>query len=84
MRTTVTLDPDVAAFLQRSMRERHLTFKDALNDAVRAGMSGRRGATRQPFPTHAMGEPKVDVTHALRLAGELEDQELSARLRRDA
>lgn len=31
-----------------------------------------------------MGEPFVDVTKALRLAGELEDQELASRLARGA
>lgn len=84
MRTTVTLDPDVAAFVQTTMRERGLTFKQALNDAIRSGMSTRRSSTRRPFPTHDMGEASVDVTKALRLAGELEDQELAARVARGA
>ncbi|MGH8970683.1 MAG: antitoxin [Actinomycetes bacterium] len=84
MRTTVTLDPDVQALVDRAMRERGLTFKQAVNDAIRAGMGGSRAAAPSPFPTHDMGEPLVDVTKALRLAGEIEDQELSARLARGA
>ena len=80
MRTTVTLDPDVEALIKRAMRDRGVTFKRALNDAVRAGVAGQRPASQEPHPTYDMGEPVVDVTKALRLAGELEDQERAARL----
>lgn len=62
------------------MRERGLTFKQAINDAIRAGMGSRRRAPTGPLPTYDMGPPVVDVTKALRLVGELEDQELAARL----
>jgi hypothetical protein len=84
MRTTVTLDPDVEAFIARAMRDRGLTFKEAINAAIRAGMNppGQTGAAS--FPTHDMGQPLVDVTKALRLAGELEDLELTGRLTRGA
>ncbi len=33
-------------------------------------------------PVYDMGEPLVDLTKALRLAGDLEDQELAAKLLR--
>ena len=82
MRTTVTLEPDVEAYVKRSMRERGLTFKQALNDAVRSGMGHRADGEQADFPTHDMGEPLVDITKALRLAGELEDQELAGRVAR--
>lgn len=39
MRTTVTLDPDVVAKLQALMRARGLSFMQALNDSVRAGLA---------------------------------------------
>ena len=85
MRTTVTLDPDVETYIRRAMRERGLSFKEAVNDAIRAGMTHPEHASRcRPFSTHDMGEPVVDITKALRLAGELEDQELVARLDRGA
>lgn len=84
MRTTVTLEPDVEAFVKRSMRERGITFKEAVNEAIRAGMGGRSSDAMPLLPAHDMGEPVIDVTKALRLAGELEDQELSARLPRGA
>jgi len=83
MRTTVTLDPDVEALLKRLMRERGLTFKQAVNESIRAGAAGGRASGGAvDFPTHSLGEPLVDVTKALRLAGELEDDELVRRLAR--
>ena len=80
VRTTVTLDPDVAALVRRAMQERGLTFKQALNDAVRAGVASAADRSPAEFPTYDMGPPLVDVTKALRLAGELEDQERASRL----
>jgi hypothetical protein len=80
MRTTVTLDPDTAAAVQRLMRERRITFKQALNDAVRAGLtSSRRRSTRRTESVH-MGRASIPIDRALRLAGELEDEELARRL----
>jgi hypothetical protein len=66
------------------MQERGLTFKQAVNEAIRAGIGVRPTGVGASFPTHDMGEPLVDITKALRLAGELEDQELAARLPRGA
>lgn len=83
MRTTVTLDPDVEALVKRTMKDRGVTFKEAVNGAIRAGMVARTSGT-DPWPSYDMGEPLVDVTKALRLAGELEDHELAARLARGA
>ena len=82
MRTTVTLDPDVEAIVRRAMRERGVSFKQALNDAVRSGT--RETAVTVDFPTFRMGEPLVDLTKAVRLAGAFEDVELAARLARGA
>lgn len=76
MRTTVTLDADTEAVIRRRMRERGVSFKVALNDAIREGLV-KRGA-RPPFrtPTADLGRPAVNLDRALQLAGELEDEEL--------
>ncbi len=37
MRTTVTLDPDVAAKLKQTARDSGISFKEALNTTVRRG-----------------------------------------------
>ena len=78
MRTTVTLDPDVVEGVRSIARKRNISFKAALNDAVRAGLVAERGGNR-PYKVQArpMGlRQDVDLTHALRLAGELEDEEI--------
>jgi hypothetical protein len=82
MRTTVTLDPDVAAKLKQVARERGVPFNAVLNDAVRAGLGGRgRVAGRYRLPARRMGVRRgVDLDLALRLAGELEDAELVRKL----
>jgi hypothetical protein len=38
VRTTITLDPDVAALLERVRKARKLGLKDAINDALRRGL----------------------------------------------
>lgn len=84
MRTTITLDPDVRALVNRAMQERGLTFKQAVNQAIRTGLTSRQVPRGLALPTYDMDAPLVDVTKALRLAGEFEDQELSERLAREA
>jgi Arc/MetJ family transcription regulator len=82
MRTTVTLDEDVAAKLKQTARERGVSFKSALNDALRTGLAGGSPSTRR-FRVQArpMGvRPGVNLDKALRLADELEDAEIMRKL----
>lgn len=82
MRTTVTLDEDVAAALQSVAAERGMSFKETLNAAVRAGLAspgGRSGPYR--MPSRKLGlRPGVNLDKALQLAGELEDEETVRKL----
>jgi hypothetical protein len=80
MRTTVTLDPDTHAVIRRLMRERGLTFKEAVNTAIRAGAAPTRRPRRTPTPAYAMGLPAVPLDKALRIAANLEDEELLRKL----
>jgi hypothetical protein len=41
-RTTVTLDPDLAAELRALARERGVSFKEALNSTLRRGFDERQ------------------------------------------
>jgi hypothetical protein len=78
----VTLDQDVAAKLRLSARERGVSFKAALNDAVRAGLGGGERAVR-PYrmPSRRMGVRQgVDLDRAGRLLDELEDTEIVRKL----
>lgn len=81
MRTTLTLDDDLADDLKRLAAQRGVTFKDAVNQALRTGLAHH--AEPRPFrtPARPMGLRKgVDVTKALRLAAELEDEEVARKL----
>ncbi len=80
MRTTVTLDKDVEALVRRVMRERGLTFKQAVNMAIRQGLTTDSERPAFRTPTFRMGAPRGSLTHALRLAAELEDEELARRV----
>ncbi len=77
----MTLDPDVETLLKALMKERGLSFKEALNQAVRAGLGTRSRSAPFRTPTSRMGfNPAVPWDKALRLAGEAEDDELARRL----
>ncbi len=80
MRTTVTLDPDTEQIVRRRMVERGITFKEALNDAIRDGVAA--GAV-EPFrtATASLGTSTVNLDPALQLAGALEDDDLIRRMR---
>jgi hypothetical protein len=54
MRTTLTLDEDVAAKLKAESRRAGRPFRDVVNDTLRRGLASR-GATgkRQPFKVAA-------------------------------
>ena len=81
MRTTVTIDDDIAIRLETLRRERGLTFKEALNQALRAGLANGRRPQPYTLPTFSMGPPRVDLTKALQLAAALEDEEILRKLR---
>jgi len=86
MRTTVTLDKDVENLLRLAMRERGESFKAVLNDAIREGLRGgssRKAAAYRPM-VFDLGKPSVDLTKALSLAQDLEDQETMSKHRRRA
>jgi hypothetical protein len=77
MRTTVTLDPDVERMLETAIRERGISFKQALNDAVRKGLQGAPGPKRRFVQkTCSMGwDPHFRWDKALALSDAIEDEE---------
>ena len=80
MRTTVTLDPDVAALIQKQMRERQLSFKQAVNAAIRAGL-GEGGGRPFETPTFRMGfDAAIPWDKALALSADLENDALIRKL----
>ena len=82
MRTTVTIDPDLAVKLRRLARERGISFKEALNASLRAGIGTDVGGAR-PYrlrPRALKLRPGIDLDRALRLATTLEDEEIVRKL----
>jgi plasmid stability protein len=85
VRTTLTLDDDLAAALQKKADRTGRSFKEVVNEALRAGLevglvspSPRRYRLR---PAHLGGAPaSADLDKALRMAGALEDEELIRKL----
>jgi hypothetical protein len=81
MRTTVTLDPDVEQIVRRRMRERSVSFKEALNDLFRTG--ARAPGAHKPFrtATASLGVSQVNLDRALQVVADLEDDELVRKAR---
>jgi hypothetical protein len=82
MRTTVTLDADLAAKLKALARERGVTFREVLNAVVRRGLAEGAGQGR-PYRVPALDaglKPGIDLTKALQIAAELEDEEIAREL----
>lgn len=62
MRTTVRLDPEVAAAAERLRRERHIGLGEAVNELARAGLDRGQKTTRFQQRTANVGL-KIDVTN---------------------
>jgi len=71
MRTTVTLEDDVAAQLEREMRKSGKGFKRTINDALRAGFAARKSAAATtPFVVEARAlgiHPGLDYANVAEL-----------------
>lgn len=75
MRTTLTLDDDLAVLLRRKARESGRPFRDVVNDALRAGLAGSAPPIQVEVPEpRRLGRPRVDLTHALAFAASMDDQ----------
>jgi hypothetical protein len=83
MRTTVTLDSDVERLIKDAMRERGISFKEALNEAARVGLRGKEPKRAQKFTqkTFRMGAgQEFRWDKALAVADAIEDEDLSRKL----
>ena len=76
MRTTLTLEPDVAEIVEQEMRRSGQGMKKVVNEALRAGLAaGRVPAQPEPFVVDArpMGlKPGYDYDRMNQLADQLE------------
>ena len=78
MRTTLTIEPTIAQQLRALMRKQKLTLKDAVNEALRAGIPqvGKHPAGRKSFAVvpFSMGlKPGIDPDKISQYADEMYD-----------
>jgi hypothetical protein len=81
VRTTITIEPDVEALIQKIMRERGTSFKEVVNSGLRSGLAPNRERKSFQQRTFAMGSPQdFRWEKALAAADALEDEELVRKL----
>lgn len=85
MRTTLTLDEDVAKILEDEVHRRRLPFKQVVNDAIRRGLAPgmRRFAlsTYRVHPHKTTLRSGIDAGAFNKLVDELEDEAVVAKMR---
>ena len=78
MRTTLTLDDDVAMQLRRKVQQSGRSFKEIVNDVLRRGLLADTPPTdtvvAQP---RSMGRPLIDLSQALSLSTRLDDEKFN-------
>lgn len=57
MRTTLTIDDDLAGILQRMAHQQGHSFKEVVNDLLRAGIAVSEGAAPKRLPIRVIGKP---------------------------
>ncbi len=78
MRTTLTLDPDVVEKLKRRIEDSDVTLQQAVNEALRVGLSAESAKPRERFrvrPWCGGLRPSIDPTRLNQLVDELEVEE---------
>ena len=87
MRTTVTLEPDVAAKLKKLAHRTGRSFKATLNEALRRGLVAQeRAVARRPFVVepHSGGfRPGVDQAKLNQLVDQLDADDFAREAGRD-
>lgn len=86
MRSTVRLDDDLLQALKQRAEAERTSMTKLLNRAVRewfAGVGNDAEARKKAFvqKTYSMGKPLVDLTKALQIAAELEDEYIIEKLK---
>ena len=74
MRTTLTLDDDLFMALNERARATGRSFKEVVNEVVRRGLFDSDPPRPIVAPTLDMGAPRIDVTKALDLAMQSDDE----------
>ncbi|MEM1221550.1 MAG: hypothetical protein AAGH40_02210 [Verrucomicrobiota bacterium] len=84
MRTTVTLDPDVAEYIREACHKRKKSFKRVLNDTLRESLQPKVRKHKLKAPRSMGFAPGVDPRRLTELTDELEAEAfLATQARRD-
>ena len=86
MRTTLTLDDDLAGILQRRSRKLGKSFKEIVNTTLRQGLTADFKSTNHTVTVrpHDFGaSPGIDLDRLNQLADELETEEYVKNASRD-
>ncbi|MDT3440100.1 MULTISPECIES: antitoxin [unclassified Pseudofrankia] len=84
MRTTLTLDDDVARLVEDAVHRERRSMKKVINDALRQALAPR-DAQYEPYrlvPHESAIRPGFDMTSLSRVADELEEEEILDKLHR--
>lgn len=80
MRTTLTLDPDVASLVRQTLEHERMSLKEVINDGLRRGLRPRESKAGIQVIAHASAlQPGLDPRGFNQLAEELEDEGSVAR-----
>jgi hypothetical protein len=83
MRTTLTLDSDVARLIDEAVHRERRPMKQVVNDALRTALAPESGRERvRVVPYESAVRPGVDLAKLNQLADELEDEAIMGRARR--
>ncbi|MEP7363349.1 MAG: antitoxin [Acidobacteriota bacterium] len=87
MRTTLTLEPDVAEKLKRAVRQRKLPMKTVVNDLLRSALKAPPTPPREPFvvkPFNMGGfAPGINPNKLNQLLDDMEIEEFLRKQARD-
>jgi len=84
MRTTLTLDPDVARLIEDAVHQQRRPMKQVVNDALRRALTPPKSgqAAYRVNAHHSRVRPGLDLAGFNRLADEEEDEAIITSLRR--
>ncbi|NOX98213.1 MAG: DUF2191 domain-containing protein [Verrucomicrobia bacterium] len=80
MRTTLTIDDDIAQSVENLRNRKNLSLRDAINQLLRAGLQAvEKRSSSRPYhgPVFSLGElkPGIDPNRMNQLADELEAEQ---------
>lgn len=86
MRTTLTIDDKIAQTLKEIAYQTGRSYKEVVNETLRSGIAAKKAATQRSkhykLKAKSLGKVSghIDMTKALQVADQLEDEEIARKL----